>query len=309
MKKLLKISSLLLLSAMMIGCASKPAGGETYPAATFTKDYDVSWFRTISKEDYEAGKYRSNFKKLEPKNVLIATTGSSFSFTNVYDFSGSFINLGLSDSEKLEIVLTDGKDKVFFNSATWANEMAGLKIGNNDGICYVTEVPVNGVNYVLAIAYAPGCKSGDNKFTLWVEDTIPTDKAEKANGSDGSVNYDWVDIKEGVYLPGYKHVWGTAADDYADCFNMKNFAVRKYSYNGYDFVIGGSNVITNMIIDTDKNPIDFNITKVSRVMTGNKGKRSMGLGMGLEGKIKLGDKNVDITVFMFDGAPIVFIKE
>ena len=168
------------------------------------------------------------------------------------------------------------------------------------------EIKVNGKTYTIAIA---GRNSDKDGFRMWVEDSLPTDKAESATDSYGIKNYDMLDILEGVYKPGFKHIWGEYAPECQDLFDNKDVKVYKYNYNGVDFFVGWNNSAKNLVLNSENKPFEPASKSEFRLMYGNKGKRTMTQGYGYEGKMQFGDKKVTVAVTWAEGKSYVFIKE
>ena len=186
------------------------------------------------------------------------------------------------------------------------NEASNFKYSNWTGIGAVTQQTINGKDYVIAIA---GRNSDIDGFRVWVEDSVPTDKADKATDQYGLTNYDWADVFEGVYKPGYIRLWGKAAPEYAGWFDMENCRTYKYNYNGVDFVIGFNKDCQKSVLTMDKKVMEPGSKTYFKIMYGDKGNRKMSQGYCFEGKVNIGDKSVTMAVILCNGDIRVFIKE
>lgn len=310
------------------GCASKPEAESNAVAGnepTFTREYgDNGWLRLYSVDDYLQGRYRSNFrsipqdelveaKSLDPKNAFSWNVG-------VFTLDGNKLYLGWNNY-KLITKTEDGRqiEKDFpqlgicdedFNFiysylSSENKEKSYFSYEKHTGTGIVTEIELKGKKYVVAFA---GRNSDKDGFRMWVEDSLPTDKAETATDQYSRKNYDWDDIWEGVYKPGYKRIWGEYTADFQNWYE-KDFKIKKYSYNGINFVIGGTKDGTNCVRTFDGNKLEPVTKSYFNIMRGNKGKRNMTLGICYEGKIQLGDKKVTMAVILCNGDNLVFIKE
>ena len=179
---------------------------------------------------------------------------------------------------------------------------------NYTGQGLVSEIELKGKKYVVAIA---GRNTENDGFRMWVEDSIPTDKAETATDQYSLKNYDWADIFEGIYKPGYKYLWGKYTEEYKDWYDDIDggFKTKLYNYNGVDFVIGGKEDCKDIVRTLDGKTMEPASKTYFKIMNGNKGERRMTLGYCFEGKVQIGDKKVTMAVVQCNGDSLVFLKE
>lgn len=319
MKKLLKFAAIFISAIIgLSSCASTPKGEvePAYTEASFTKDYEKVARRQYSVKDYLEGNYRSNFKNIPQDDLLDSKEGFSYK-VGVFTLDGTKLYLGWN-IEGNNLVLCDDNGKEYFGPNFWMKnngywkELGGwdeLSVFNFEGftgVGYVFEVEINNKNYVLAIA---GRNTDYDGFRMWIEDTLPTDKAESATDSYSLKNYDYIDVLEGVYKPGFKHIWGKSAPEYLDWYNLKDCKVMKYNYNGVDFVVGFNEDCQNSVLTMNKQTLEPATKNFFKIMYGNKEKRTMTAGYCFEGKVKIGDKKVTMAVVQVFGQSRVFIKE
>ena len=315
-----------------ISCASKPVAeanenGRQEPS--FTKNYEIAPERMYSVNDYLEGRYRSNFVNI-PQDELVDSKSldskNAFSWkVGVFTLDGNKVYLGWNNYKVTKKDTVDGKevkttmdypqlglwDEDFHSLYSFLgskdSEKSYFRYENNTGTGIVTEIELKGKKYVVAIA---GRNSDIDGFRMWVEDSLPTDKADTATDQYSLKNYDWADIWEGVYKPGYKRIWGKyTTEDIYRLWYAEGFKIKKYNYNGVDFLIGGTQDGSNCVRTLDGKKFEPASKTYFHIMYGNKGKREMSWGLCYEGKIQIGDKKVTMAVILCNGDNLVFIKE
>lgn len=139
---------------------------------------------------------------------------------------------------------------------------------------------------------------------MWVENEAPNDTAASKT-IDKVISYDDVDIREGVFKPGYTRLWGEVIE------RPENAGfIYKYSYKGSDFIFNNSDDFNTCLQNTDGSLIPLNRVSVFYIYQSYpNGKTRGGFGLGIEADVQLGNNKVRIVYSQCDGNKRVWVKD
>lgn len=276
--------------------------------AKFTRDYNYG-LRFYENEEYLNGNYRSNFVSIPQNRMLDYKDGFQWK-VGVFELDGNTLYVGYSDDGSVALQFCDENGKMWISKDSYKEREESYfnyQGGGSGGV--ITQIELKGKKYTLAIAGISSNKAGIysdyDGFRMWVENEAPNDTAASKT-IDKVISYDDVDIREGVFKPGYTRLWGEVIE------RPENAGfIYKYSYKGSDFIFNGnSNDGSTWLQNTDEIPLPLNIVSVFNMYeTEANGKTSGRFGLGIEADVQLGNNTVRIVFSQCDGTKRVWVKD
>ena len=279
--------------------------------AKFTRDYETAGigFRVYETSDYLNGNYRSNFTSIPQNRMLNYMKGFKYK-VGVFELEGTTLYVGRSDDGNGYLQLCDENGKMWIGGDSYKErEESYFKYTNFVPGGLVTQIELNGKKYTVAVAAVSsslvGVYSDSEGFRMWVETEAPKDSAASKT-IEKTLCYEAVDIREGLYKPGYTRLWGQVVE-------MPENAgfIYKYSYKGFDFIFNGnSDDGSEWLRNTDgtKLPADF-VSAFYMYKTLSGGKISERGGLGIEADVQLGDNKVRLVFAQYAGDKRVWVKD
>lgn len=279
--------------------------------AKFTRDYETAGigFRVYETSDYLNGNYRSNFTSIPQNRMLNYMKGFKYK-VGVFELEGTTLYVGRSDDGNGYLQLCDENGKMWIGGDSYKErEESYFKYTNFVPGGLVTQIELKGKKYTVAVAAVSsslvGVYSDSEGFRMWVETEAPKDSAASKT-IEKTLCYEAVDIREGLYKPGYTRLWGQVVE-------MPENAgfIYKYSYKGFDFLFNGNtNDGSEWLRNTDgtKLPADF-VSAFYMYKTLSGGKISERGGLGIEADVQLGDNKVRLAFSQYDGDKRVWVKD
>ena len=279
--------------------------------AKFTRDYETAGigFRVYETSDYLNGNYRSNFTSITQNRMLNYMKGFKYK-VGVFELEGTTLYVGRSDDGNGYLQLCDENGKMWIGGDSYKErEESYFKYTNFVPGGLVTQIELKGKKYTVAVAAVSsslvGVYSDSEGFRMWVETEAPKDSAASKT-IEKTLCYEAVDIREGLYKPGYTRLWGQVVE-------MPENAgfIYKYSYKGFDFLFNGNtNDGSEWLRNTDgtKLPADF-VSAFYMYKTLSGGKISERGGLGIEADVQLGDNKVRLAFSQYDGDKRVWVKD
>ncbi|MCI6186101.1 MAG: hypothetical protein MR739_02855 [Spirochaetia bacterium] len=279
--------------------------------AKFTRDYETAGigFRVYETSDYLNGNYRSNFTSIPQNRMLNYMKGYKYK-VGVFELDGTTLYVGRSDDGNGYLQLCDENGKMWIGGDSYKErEESYFKYTNFVPGGLVTQIELKGKKYTVAVAAVSsslvGVYSDSEGFRMWVETEAPKDSAASKT-IEKTLCYEAVDIREGLYKPGYTRLWGQVVE-------MPENAgfIYKYSYKGSDFIFNGnSNDGSTWLQNTDETPLPLNIVSVFNMYeTEANGKTSGRGGLGIEADVQLGDNKVRLAFSQYAGDKRVWVKD
>lgn len=279
--------------------------------AKFTRDYETAGigFRVYETSDYLNGNYRSNFTSIPQNRMLNYMKGYKYK-VGVFELDGTTLYVGRSDDGNGYLQLCDENGKMWIGGDSYKKrEESYFKYTNFVPGGLVTQIELKGKKYTVAVAAVSsslvGVYSDSEGFRMWVETEAPKDSAASKT-IEKTLCYEAVDIREGLYKPGYTRLWGQVVE-------MPENAgfIYKYSYKGSDFIFNGnSNDGSTWLQNTDETPLPLNIVSVFNMYeTEANGKTSGRGGLGIEADVQLGDNKVRLAFSQYAGDKRVWVKD
>lgn len=274
----------------------------------FTRDYNYG-LRFYENEEYLNGNYRSNFVSIPQNRMLNYKDGFQWK-VGVFELDGNTLYVGYSDDGSVALQFCDENGKMWISKDSYKEREESYfnyQGGGSGGV--ITQIELKGKKYTLAIAGISSNKAGiysnNDGFRMWVENEAPKDSAASKT-IEKTLCYEAVDIREGLYKPGYTRLWGQVVE-------MPENAgfIYKYSYKGSDFIFNGnSNDSSTWLQNTDEIPLPLNIVSVFNMYeTEANGKTSGRFGLGIEADVQLGNNKVRIVFSQCDGNKRVWVKD
>lgn len=279
--------------------------------AKFTRDYETAGigFRVYETSDYLNGNYRSNFTSIPQNRMLNYMKGFKYK-VGVFELEGTTLYVGRSDDGNGYLQLCDENGKMWIGGDSYKErEESYFKYTNFVPGGLVTQIELKGKKYTVAVAAVSsslvGVYSDSEGFRMWVETEVPKDSAASKT-IEKTLCYEAVDIREGLYKPGYTRLWGQVVE-------MPENAgfIYKYSYKGFDFIFNGnSDDGSEWLRNTDgtKLPADF-VSAFYMYKTLSGGKISERGGLGIEADVQLGDNKVRLAFAQYAGDKRVWVKD
>lgn len=275
--------------------------------AKFTRDYNYG-LRFYENEEYLNGNYRSNFVSIPQNRMLNYKDGFQWK-VGVFELDGNTLYVGYSDDGSVALQLCDENGKMWISKDSYKErEESYFKYqgGGSGGV--ITQIELKGKKYTLVIAGISSNKAGIysdyDGFRMWVENEAPNDTAASKT-IDKVISYDDVDIREGVFKPGYTRLWGEVIE------RPENAGfIYKYSYKGSDFIFNNSDDFNTCLQNTDGSLIPLNRVSVFYIYQSYpNGKTRGGFGLGIEADVQLGNNKVRIVYSQCDGNKRVWVKD
>ena len=279
--------------------------------AKYTRDYETAGigFRVYETSDYLNGNYRSNFTSIPQNRMLNYMKGYKYK-VGVFELEGTTLYVGRSDDGNGYLQLCDENGKMWIGGDSYKErEESYFKYTNFVPGGLVTQIELKGKKYTVAVAAVSsslvGVYSDSEGFRMWVETEAPKDSAASKT-IEKTLCYEAVDIREGLYKPGYTRLWGQVVE-------MPENAgfIYKYSYKGFDFIFNGnSDDGSEWLRNTDgtKLPADF-VSAFYMYKTLSGGKISERGGLGIEADVQLGDNKVRLVFAQYAGDKRVWVKD
>ena len=275
--------------------------------AKFTRDYDYG-FRFYENTEYLNGNYRSNFISI-PQNRMLNYKDGFERKIGVFELEGNTLFVGYSEDGSGALQLCDENGKMWISKDSYKErEESYFKYqgGGSGGV--ISQIELKGKKYTLVIAGISSNKAGIysdyDGFRMWVENEAPKDSAASKT-IDKVISYDDVDIREGVFKPGYTRLWGEVIE------RPENAGfIYKYSYKGSDFIFNNSDDFNTCLQNTDGSLIPLNRVSVFYIYQSYpNGKTRGGFGLGIEADVQLGNNKVRIVYSQRDGTKRVWVKD
>ena len=303
----MKKSIFVIIAALTFMATANIFAGE----AKFTRDYETAGigFRVYETSDYLNGNYRSNFTSIPQNRMLNYMKGYKYK-VGVFELDGTTLYVGRSDDGNGYLQLCDENGKMWIGGDSYKErEESYFKYTNFVPGGLVTQIELKGKKYTVAVAAVSsslvGVYSDYDGFRMWVENEAPKDSAASKT-IEKTLCYEAVDIREGLYKPGYTRLWGQVVE-------MPENAgfIYKYSYKGSDFIFNGnSNDGSTWLQNTDETPLPLNIVSVFNMYeTEANGKTSGRGGLGIEADVQLGDNKVRLAFSQYAGNKRVWVKD
>ena len=275
--------------------------------AKFIRDYNYG-LRFYENEEYLNGNYRSNFISI-PQNRMLNYKDGFERKIGVFELEGNTLFVGYSEDGSGALQLCDENGKMWISKDSYKErEESYFKYqgGGSGGV--ITQIELKGKKYTLVIAGISSNKAGIysdyDGFRMWVENEAPNDTAASKT-IDKVISYDDVDIREGVFKPGYTRLWGEVIE------RPENAGfIYKYSYKGSDFIFNNSDDFNTCLQNTDGSLIPLNRVSVFYIYQSYpNGKNRGGFGLGIEADVQLGNNKVRIVYSQCDGNKKVWVKD
>lgn len=275
--------------------------------AKFTRDYNYG-LRFYENEEYLNGNYRSNFTSIPQNRMLNYKDGFQWK-VGVFELDGNTLYVGYSDDGSVALQFCDENGKMWISKDSYKEREESYfnyQGGGSGGV--ITQIELKGKKYTLAIAGISSNKAGIysdyDGFRMWVENEAPNDTAASKT-IDKVISYDDVDIREGVFKPGYTRLWGEVIE------RPENAGfIYKYSYKGSDFIFNNSDDFNTCLQNTDGSLIPLNRVSVFYIYQSYpNGKTRGGFGLGIEADVQLGNNKVRIVYSQCDGNKRVWVKD
>lgn len=275
--------------------------------AKFTRDYNYG-LRFYENAEYLNGNYRSNFVSIPQNRMLNYKDGFQWK-VGVFELDGNTLYVGYSDDGSVALQFCDENGKMWISKDSYKErEESYFKYqgGGSGGV--ITQIELKGKKYTLVIAGISSNKAGIysdyDGFRMWVENEAPNDTAASKT-IDKVISYDDVDIREGVFKPGYTRLWGEVIE------RPENAGfIYKYSYKGSDFIFNNSDDFNTCLQNTDGSLIPLNRVSVFYIYQSYpNGKTRGGFGLGIEADVQLGNNKVRIVYSQCDGNKRVWVKD
>ncbi|MDY4831345.1 MAG: hypothetical protein SO161_02310 [Treponema sp.] len=273
----------------------------------FTRDYNYG-LRFYENEEYLNGNYRSNFVSIPQNRMLNYKDGFQWK-VGVFELDGNTLYVGYSDDGSVALQFCDENGKMWISKDSYKEREESYfnyQGGGSGGV--ITQIELKGKKYTLAIAGISSNKAGIysdyDGFRMWVENEAPNDTAASKT-IDKVISYDDVDIREGVFKPGYTRLWGEVIE------RPENAGfIYKYSYKGSDFIFNNSDDFNTCLQNTDGSLIPLNRVSVFYIYQSYpNGKTRGGFGLGIEADVQLGNNKVRIVYSQCDGNKRVWVKD
>lgn len=273
----------------------------------FTRDLGYGC-RFYEDAEYLNGNYRSNFVSIPQNRMLNYKDGFEWK-VGVFELDGNTLFVGYNEDGSGSLQLYDETGKLWISKDSYKEREESYfnyQGGGSGGV--ITQIELKGKKYTLAIAGISSNKAGIysdyDGFRMWVENEAPNDTAASKT-IDKVISYDDVDIREGVFKPGYTRLWGEVIE------RPENAGfIYKYSYKGSDFIFNNSDDFNTCLQNTDGSLIPLNRVSVFYIYQSYpNGKTRGGFGLGIEADVQLGNNKVRIVYSQCDGNKRVWVKD
>ena len=296
--------------------------------AKFVRDYKVNHgYRLYSYSDYLNGNFRSNFVSIPQSRMLdsldgfgdkvgvFSVEGKTYHTDNhsskvgVFELDGNTLYVGWCKNGTGNFQMCDADGNFYINQDSYKNhEECFFRYEDNTWGGIITEIELKGKKYTVAVAALTpnnaSIRTSDVGFRMWVENEPSKDTAlsKKFNGV---LNYEYVDIHEGIYKPGWKRLWGTDGR-----IDEMGELIYKYTYKDFEFLGNYNQNAAESLLNLDGSLVKLsNFTEPFRIyMTDKDGNIESGSGVGFEADAQLGNNKVRIAVISCLGK-FIFVKD
>ncbi len=310
-KTIFAIIALALFIFTIPAFAAEPVFSRQYS----NKGHGLSGRRLYDVSEYLNGNYRSNFVNITQNRMLNSLDGFEGK-VGVFELEGTSLYLGWWNEgngySRLRLIDENKNNYIDYKN----QEVSFFSYTEYIGTGLVTEINLKGKKYTIAVA---GRNSSSDGFRMWVENEAAKDTAWSKKGNlhytkngkdmtESVLCYDWDDIFEGVYKPGWKRLWGTVSGETEiDNYKLKNY---KYTYKDADFICAWSNDYTKGLLNPDGTEIQYNNFQIFSLWgVDEKGNKVPGWCSGIEGDVQIGKNKVRIAVLSGDEKKRVFVKD
>ncbi len=286
--------------------------------ASFTRDYE-KYRRIYSNADISKGIYKSNYKnipqngsedvsfKVNMKEIGEVTVSGK---TGIFDIDDFKISIFLNPETGWQILPKSENIKSLSYKTNNSFDLSSekIRIGSHAEL----EVSLNDKKYDLAFVCLNAGK-GDYRVFLKTGPNEETALSETDNF--GIEYYDMVDIKDGVYKPGFEPVSKYLYTNDSNNALFENVTedepVYIFDWNGNRFLIGPAQDPANYVKNLDGSVIYNPEIQIRCRTIDNDGSFHCypWLTYGWEGKVHLGDKDVTLAYFKWGAAVYAFVKE
>ena len=287
-------------------------------SAAFTRDYE-KYRRIYSDSDISKGIYKSNYKNI-PQN---GSEDISFTVnmkekgevkvsgkTGIFDIDNYKISIFYNPEKGWQIIpKSDNIQSLNYkikNRFDLSSEK--IRIGSHAEL----EVSLNDKKYDLAFITLNAGKGDYRVFTK----TGPNEETALSETDNFGIEYyDMVDIRDGVYKPGFEPVNRYLFKDDSNKALFENVTedepVYIFDWNGNRFLIGATQDPANYVKKLDGSVIYNPEIQIRCKTIDNDGSFHCypWLTYGWEGKVHFGDKDVTLAYFKWGASVFVFVKE
>lgn len=287
-------------------------------SAAFTRDYE-NYRRIYSDSDISKGIYKSNYKNI-PQN---GSEDISFTVnmkekgevkvsgkTGIFDIDNYKISIFYNQEKGWQIIpKSDNIQSLNYkikNRFDLSSEK--IRIGSHAEL----EVSLNDKKYDLAFITL---NAGKGDYRVFAKTGPNEETALSETDNFGIEYYDMVDIKDGVYKPGFEPVSKYLYKNESNNALFENVTedepVYIFDWNGNRFLIGATQDPANYVKKLDGSVIYNPEIQIRCKTIGNDGSFHCypWLTYGWEGKVHLGDKDVTLAYFKWGAGVFVFVKE
>lgn len=287
-------------------------------SAAFTRDYE-KYRKIYSDSDISKGIYKSNYKnipqngsedvsfKVNMKEKGEATLSCKSGLFKINDYQ---ISIFYNPEKGWQIIPKSENIKSLSYKTNNRFDLSSEKI--RSGWQAELEVSINKNKYDLTFVCLNAGKGDYRVFTK----TGPNEETALSETDNFGIEYyDMVDIKDGVYKPGFEPVSKYLYKNESNNALFENVTedepVYIFDWNGNRFLIGPTQDPANYVKMLDGSVIYNPEIQIRCKTIDNDGSFHCypWLTYGWEGKVHLGDKDVTLAYFKWGAAVFVFIKE
>ena len=287
-------------------------------SAAFTRDYE-KYRRIYSDSDISKGIYKSNYKNI-PQN---GSEDVSFTVnmkekgevklsckTGIFDIDNYKISIFYNPEKGWQIIPKSENIKSLSYKTNNRFDLSSEK--NRIGMQAEVEVSINKNKYDLTFVCL---NAGKGDYRVFSKTGPNEETALSETDNFGIEYYDMVDIKDGVYKPGFEPVSKYLYKNESNNALFENVTedepVYIFDWNGNRFLIGATQDPANYVKMLDGSVIYNPEIQIRCKTIGNDGSFHCypWLTYGWEGKVRLGDKDVTLAYFKWGAGVFVFVKE
>ncbi|WP_022932728.1 hypothetical protein [Treponema bryantii] len=289
-------------------------------SAAFTRDYE-NYRRIYSDSDISKGIYKSNYKNI-PQN---GSEDVSFTVnmkekgevelsckTGIFDIDNYKISIFYNPEKGWQIIPKSENIKSLSYTTNNRFDLSSASEKNRIGMQAEVEVSINKNKYDLTFVCL---NAGKGDYRAFIKTGPNEETALFENDNFGIEYYDMVDIRAGVYKPGFEPVNRYLFKDDSNKALFENVTedepVYIFDWNGNRFLIGATQDPANYVKKLDGSVIYNPEIQIRCKTIGNDGSFHCypWLTYGWEGKVHLGDKDVTLAYFKWGAGVFVFVKE
>lgn len=289
-------------------------------SAAFTRDYE-KYRRIYSDSDISKGIYKSNYKNI-PQN---GSEDISFTVnmkekgevelsckTGIFDIDNYKISIFYNPEKGWQIIPKSENIKSLSYTTNNRFDLSSASEKIRIGMQAEVEVSINKNKYDLTFVCLNAGKGDYRVFTK----TGPNEETALSETDNFGIEYyDMVDIRAGVYKPGFEPVNRYLFKDDSNKALFENVTedepVYIFDWNGNRFLIGATQDPANYVKKLDGSVIYNPEIQIRCKTIDNDGSFHCypWLTYGWEGKVHLGDKDVTLAYFKWGAGVFVFVKE